>query len=765
MTAQLDIQHGEKCFLNGNLIEAERVFQRLKQQLPHNPQVLNNLGCVLWGAGRTGEALAELERAVALAPAYSEAVVNLSEILKNLGRDTEASFVIEDFRRRHPERFTEVQGCQPQRPGAETVSFYQEPNRFAEKPGLEFGLTTNVSGYQNFVMTGETIEVHPKDRQLKRKRDLTALFFDRDWVRGKTVLDIGANAGFFSFLALLNEAKQAVALDLDPEYNALLKRIRRRLGFTNLDVVQANLMKYDQPADLVLGFALIHWIYSCTAGYGSLSRAVGKLASLTRRALLVEWVEPRDAAISFFKHLDWNPTIHADHYHRPAFEDALAEHFVHYTRLGPLSSTRSLYAAFKDGQAVPRGSIRIGPPSLGELLGRLHEEGVDYVLINGLEMVGGESAVFAKQGLDIMVAGKDLHRLKELLGLAVSRRLVYRGPKGGVLSARVRLMTPHDGCLPSSFAQRLLVRRGRARLAYVTPALEYFLYLIYKTLHHRGVMTAGCARSLNLVAEVVDEPYDPNRAFDFSHLSDILARHALPTRPEPNCRFKPELPYLHPFQDVIYSNLLTTLDGQEQHSRIYRLWNKGRPFVRKQATGDLAWREGLLLSRLGGGLFPFVLDYGREDDFSTCDMEWVDGFSFKDLERFVNEVGPEGLPDFLEGCLEILERLQAECIRHRDIAPGNILVRQGRPVLMDFGWAMADGIHSPTPTHLCRPGADAENQNDVVDMGWALQGPAAVFPELAPLIEAMKQGDKAIPQLRRILDQCLTAGETSDQAG
>ena len=59
---------------------------------------------------------------------------------------------------------------------------------------------------------------------------------------------------------------------------------------------------YSGVSHVVVAFALVHWIYSCSEESNSLDAAVAKLAARTSQLLLVEWIAPDDAAIVQFGH-------------------------------------------------------------------------------------------------------------------------------------------------------------------------------------------------------------------------------------------------------------------------------------------------------------------------------------------------------------------------------------------------------------------------------------------------------------------------------
>ena len=61
-----------------------------------------------------------------------------------------------------------------------------------------------------------------------------------------------------------------------------------------------------QYADVVSAFALLHWLWSATEEFGSLQAIVDGLASLARRAVLVQWIDPSDDHVKRFGHFTIN---------------------------------------------------------------------------------------------------------------------------------------------------------------------------------------------------------------------------------------------------------------------------------------------------------------------------------------------------------------------------------------------------------------------------------------------------------------------------
>ena len=222
---------------------------------------------------------------------------------------------------------------------------WDQPNKFARPPGIELGEAVTIHGYQEYRIQAGKVTPLPEDAQLLRKQNLAAPYFNPKFLTGKTVLDIGANGGFFSFWSCQAGTRSVVALDMDQAYQDLIGRAQSHLGWRQIKRVNCRVQDWHEPGDLVLAFAMVHWLYSCTAGYGSLEAVINKLAQLTHRVLLIEWVDTKDPAIRSFKHTDWNPALAKGPYTREAFEEALCRHFHKVEIAGSTTPTRVLYAA------------------------------------------------------------------------------------------------------------------------------------------------------------------------------------------------------------------------------------------------------------------------------------------------------------------------------------------------------------------------------------------------------------------------------------
>jgi len=225
---------------------------------------------------------------------------------------------------------------------------FDKPNKFAREAKWEhLPGSVVVHGYQEYILTKGTLTVLPEDLSLQKKQSLLSPYFRAGLFNDRSFLDLGANGGFFSFWALHVGANKAIALDMDETYLEIMRSASEHLGLEHLEIIKTNVAEWKQPGDIVCALALIHWIYSCTAVMGSLSKAIGWLAELTRFMLIIEWIAPDDPAIHFFHHVDWNKEFVEGPYTQEAFESALQTYFPRVECIGSLSPTRKLYLAFK----------------------------------------------------------------------------------------------------------------------------------------------------------------------------------------------------------------------------------------------------------------------------------------------------------------------------------------------------------------------------------------------------------------------------------
>lgn len=160
---------------------------------------------------------------------------------------------------------------------------------------------------------------------------------------------------------------------------------------------------------------------------------------------------------------------------------------------------------------------------------------------------------------------------------------------------------------------------------------------------------------------------------------------------------------IHPKEMLISSRCIANMDGVNVWSCVYDDGTK----IYKQATFDLAQREAHFLNALISVYFPRVIDCWSEDDYSVIVLEKIIG---EPLEAVIGTIieSPSRMFSFIEDCLNILGELESKGITHRDLHAANILVRDGRPVLIDFGWAVSDDFQIYTPDSLGSTGRPSD---------------------------------------------------------
>jgi SAM-dependent methyltransferase len=394
-----------------------------------------------------------------------------------------------------------------------TSILYNDPNRYARPASLDIQQDAiTIHGYQEFVVRKHSLSVLDEDQSLRRKRELLYGYLKPRFLSQRSLLDLGANSGFFSFWAIQQGSSKVTALDTDEKYLEILETAKSHLLFSNLDIVNVNVSDWKEPADNVLALALIHWVYSCTSLFGSLDSVIRRFAEISKYMLIVEWIDPSDPAIQFFHHLDWNKNSTDSPYSFEAFEQALQKYFVRYQKIGDVSSTRSLYVAFHS------------------------EHEIDFSC--------------------------PLHLIK-------------------------------------------------------------------------------------------------------------------------------------PMNTMISGRLLTSYLDVDYWSMIYDIDNK----IYKQATLDLAEREGRFLEKFDSPYFPKVTEIASYGNYSVITLEKIAGRPLNsEISNICSSIN--SFYDFTQHCVNILVELSEKGIVHRDIRNENILVRDGKPVLMDFGWAISGISNYITPPGL-----------------------------------------------------------------
>lgn len=320
------------------------------------------------------------------------------------------------------------------REAAAAAELCADPNRHAAPAELELrpGLAV-FRGYQEFVLTREAMGLGAGEAKAR----LLAPWVSARFVSGRSVLDLGANSGLYSFRSIQEGARRVTAVDIDEVNLGMLRSAREHFGFQNLEVVRSNVADWSTPADVVIALALVHWVYSCTAVLGSLERVVEHLASLTRKLLLVEWVAPEDPAIDFFHHLDWNPDHIRGPYDQATFENALKACFPRVHTIGEPVPTRRLYVAFRAGHETDLSGplpLLSGEERLVSSRKLVDFQGVEY----WSQVYANPEGTFTKQA-SLDLASREAALLGRLAGPHFPRALETRSVGGGSVASLERV--------------------------------------------------------------------------------------------------------------------------------------------------------------------------------------------------------------------------------------------------------------------------------------------------------------------------------------
>jgi len=386
-----------------------------------------------------------------------------------------------------------------------------------------------------------------------------------------------------------------------------------------------------------------------------------------------------------------------------------------------------------------------------DLFRQLDEQNIVYVVLRNWEALPESVAVGPHSDLDLLVHPLHVEKVDELWrgerthaeDFRVQRKVPVLGPSGEQSYILVDIRSTDDGYMPEDWCHRLLSRRVPHKMFHVLPPRDYFVSLLYHAVAHKGVMSPDYAQRLVALAAEAGIDTDLSRIGDFREACRIFAEEGVEISKPRDGSVLPKMPYLDPPASVVSSRILDVVDGRPFVSRVAFVEKDGRPIVRKQTTFELAEREHALLSLLSSDHFPKPIATWRDGVASVCEMERVEGHPLSDLERFVAETSPEGARAFLLECIEILAELSALGITHRDIRADNILVRDGRPVLIDFGWAVSAQHPYVTPAGLGDAGRAPEGFCDAYAMGVALTPAFAHHPELLHVLAAMTRPQAA----------------------
>ena len=220
------------------------------------------------------------------------------------------------------------------------------PNQHAPKPSMRIiNDSIQVNGYQKYLINKNNIIPSENSYDLDEKTKLLKKYYQSTFIKDKTFLDLGAASGYFTFMAILNGSKHVTAIDIDSTHLQIIKDISKEYNIKNITTICENIDIYEGKADIVNALSIIHWIFSCTSIFGSMEKMISFLKSITTEVLFIEWIDPTDEAIKYFKHLDYNKKDIKQSYNYENFILELNKNFTSIEMIGKTRSTRKLFKA------------------------------------------------------------------------------------------------------------------------------------------------------------------------------------------------------------------------------------------------------------------------------------------------------------------------------------------------------------------------------------------------------------------------------------
>ena len=115
--------------------------------------------------------------------------------------------------------------------------------------------------------------------------------------------------------------------------------------------------------------------------------------------------------------------------------------------------------------------------------------------------------------------------------------------------------------------------------------------------------------------------------------------------------------------------------------------NRDVAIKRISVTNELALKQAKheiqVLSKFSNGEVPYIYDYHVQDENLYIIMQWIQGDSLeKKLKR--KQVSLKEMTGWMMELCDTLDELAKHHIYHKDIKPSNLMIFNGRLVLIDF---------------------------------------------------------------------------------
>ena len=415
------------------------------------------------------------------------------------------------------------------------------------------------------------------------------------------------------------------------------------------------------------------------------------------------------------------------------------------------------------------------PPTtdLGKVFQNLNDAGISYVVLRNWQELPEQYIVGDHSDIDLLVDDQDVERFIEITRAAKMdadpMRPRFRIPIGKRKLGRehvcVDLRRISDGYYPQAFAERILENRVSEKCFYVPNPEDHYDSLLYHAVFHKGEMRDDYRETLGYLHEwaSVGRPLSDIQTFE-SAFDYFGSKGITPETPSD----RTVAPWLSSVGRMsvnrkrLSSRQLCILDGREYFSRVYA--NEDGT-ITKEASQPLAKQEYQMLSALSGGYFPKALDYEDMGEWGVTTMTRLNGESLGSFFLSGKVFSAKEAFRFAKDCLEILQVLIEHGVRHRDIQPGNVLVHEGTPALIDFGWSESE----QHPNSLIPPLLGAEMRKsksqvcDIYSMGGVLAFALREYPQFRPVWSAMMEyqgaaDSEAISQFNDVLESVKSQG-------
>lgn len=244
---------------------------------------------------------------------------------------------------------------------------HKENPHASQQESARCTLEFTARGYQNFTLScvdrASTFSISPMSTKatlihsiLMGLRHDSLLVDDSTLLPLSSIVDVGCNSGLMLAVAFQCGFTRLLGIEHDTKYQFISNRVIDFCRLMNPTLVHPSStckpvhLSATQPtsifkADVVLALAVVHWLYNCTADFGSLDAVIKTLGSMCDRALVVEWIDPRDHAIQTFNHVSADDI--REGYTQANFESALSKYFSKWTEQEDIHPTRKIYVALK----------------------------------------------------------------------------------------------------------------------------------------------------------------------------------------------------------------------------------------------------------------------------------------------------------------------------------------------------------------------------------------------------------------------------------